>query len=216
MTEETTATLRQQYLQNLLAARRKEAHDLIMDAYRRGLPIPSIYADILHEALYEVGRLWEANRISVTEEHLSTAITQFVMSSLYPHLEMSPHVRGRMVLTGVQGELHQVGANMVADLLEADGWEVLFLGADVPPERVLQAVQEHEAGLLGISVTMLANLPQAAALVALIRSQQGERTPRILLGGGAFAALEQVPPELEGCLLARTLPEALELTRRIS
>lgn len=215
MTEETTANLRQQYLQNLLAARRKEAHDLIMDAYHRGLPIPAIYADVMQEALYEVGRLWEANRISVAEEHLSTAITQFVMSSLYPHLEISPNFRGRMVLTGVQGELHQVGANMVADLLEADGWDVLFLGADVEPERVLQAVSEHQATLLGISVTMLVNIPRAAALVQLIRTRQGDRAPRILLGGGAFVNPEQLPPELEDCLLARTLPEALELTRRI-
>lgn len=215
MTEETTTTLRERYLQNLLAARRKEAHDLIMDAFRHGYPIPAIYTEILQEALYEVGRLWEENRISVAEEHLSTAITQFVMSSLYPHLEIASQQRGRMVMTGVQGELHQVGANMVADLLEADGWEVLFLGADVTPERVLQAVQEHQATLLGISVTLQANLSRAAALVQLIRQQQGEQAPRILLGGGAFGGLDRLPTDLEGCLVARSLTEALELTRQV-
>lgn len=207
--------LRQNYLGDILGAKRATALERIMTAFHSGYSIPNIYMDIFQESLYEIGRLWETNRIGVAEEHMGTAITQFIMSNLYQHLEMSDTRRGRLVITGVQGELHQVGANMVADVLEADGWDVMFLGADVPPESVVQAVLRHRADVLGISVTMFVNVPVVIALVGMLRKEFGDRAPKILLGGGAFNGIGPLPSELEGCLLARDLREAVELARTV-
>ena len=67
--------------------------------------------------------------------------------------------RGRPVITGVEGEFHQIGANMVADVLESGGWDVRFLVTQLPHAGILDAVEEHDADLLGISVTMVCNLP---------------------------------------------------------
>ncbi len=135
-----SAALRQEYLREILAGKRKPALEIIMDAYRGGYPILGIYMDVFQEALYEIGRLWETNQITVADEHMGTAITQYVMSNLYQHLEFSDKQRGRLVMTGVQGELHQVGANMVSDVLEADGWEVMFLGTNVPEEGIIKSI----------------------------------------------------------------------------
>jgi MerR family transcriptional regulator, light-induced transcriptional regulator len=208
--------LKEEYLGDILGAKRAAALERIITAYRHGYPILDIYVDIFQESLYEIGRLWEANRISVAEEHVGTAITQFIMSNLYQHLELSDSRRGRAVITGVQGELHQVGANMVADVLEADGWDVMFLGADVPLESVIQAVRQYRADLLGISATMLINIPVVITLVGMVRQEFGDRAPRIFLGGGAFSRIPELPPELKGCMLARDLREALELARAVS
>jgi len=205
--------LRKEYLEDILGARRMDALGRVMAAYRSGYAIPDIYIDVFQASLYELGRLWESNRISVADEHMGTAITQFIMSNLYQHLEISEVVRGRLVVTGVQGELHQVGANMIADVLEADGWDVRFLGANVPPEDVIRAVREHEADLLGISATMYVNLPEVVQLVGMVRQEFGGKSPRILLGGGAFGGLPLLPPKLEGCLVVRDLKEAVFLTR---
>jgi methanogenic corrinoid protein MtbC1 len=207
------AALRQEYLKEVLAGKRKAALEMIMDAYRGGYPIPGIYMDVFQEALYEIGRLWEANRITVADEHMGTAITQYVMSNLYQHLEISGMKRGRLVMTGVQGELHQVGANMVADVLEADGWDVIFLGTNVPEEGVIQSIRQHRADLFGISSTMLFNIPKVIRLVEAARTELGDSAPRILLGGGAFRALPELPGELAGCVVALNLREALALTR---
>ena len=215
MTKENgiTVALQQGYLAEILAGKRKTSLEMIMDAYRGGYPIPGIYMDIFQETLYEIGRLWESNRITVADEHMGTAITQYVMSNLYQHLEMSDEQRGRLVMTGVQGELHQVGANMVADVLEADGWDVLFLGTNVPAEGVLQSIRQHGADLFGISSTMLFNLPKVIQLVEAVRNEFGNSV-RIMLGGGAFRTLDILPPELEGCLVALNLRESLDRTRR--
>jgi methanogenic corrinoid protein MtbC1 len=205
--------LRREYLQEILAGRRRTALDIIMDAYRGGYPIPGIYMDIFQEALYEIGRLWENNRISVADEHLGTAITQYVMSNLYQHLEISDERRGKFVVTGVQGELHQVGANMVADVLDADGWDTVFLGTNVPEEEIIQTLNQHQAHLFGISATMLFNIPKVIGLVEAVRGEYGNSV-HIMLGGSAFKTLEALPRELDGCTVALNLREALDQGRK--
>ena len=208
--------LQSAYLADLLSLRRGAALERIMDAFRSGYAITDIYQDVFQESLYEIGRLWETNRIGVAEEHMGTAITQFIMANLYQYLEKSGVSRGRLVVTGIEGELHQVGANMISDILEADGWDVVFLGADVSPPDVIQSVRDHNADLLGISATMVMSLPSVIALVGLVRSEFGAKAPTIMLGGGAFTGLSKFPPELAGCLYGRDLADALRLTQALS
>ncbi len=205
--------LLQQYLTSILAGNRKASLKIIMDAYQSGYQIPHIYMDIFQEALYEIGRLWESNRITVADEHMGTAITQFVMSNLYQHLQMSDQQVGKAIITGVQGELHQIGANMVADMMEADGWDVIFLGTNIPPEGVLESVRQHGAELFGVSSTMYFNIPKVIHLIQAVRREFASSV-QIMVGGGAFRGLEKLPAGLEGCLVAQDLNEALELVRR--
>jgi methanogenic corrinoid protein MtbC1 len=209
----SASALRIEYLDNILTGKRNDALNLILDAFHSGYPIPGIYMDIFQESLYEIGRLWESNKITVADEHLGTAITQFVMSNLYQYLDPPNSERGRIVLTGVEGELHQVGANMVADVLEADGWDVEFLGTNVSPEKILKSIRDHGADLFGISSTMLFNIPKVILLTEAVRKEYGKSFP-IILGGGAFRDMTALPRELEGCLVAHNLKEALEMTRK--
>lgn len=210
-----TSALQQAYLGDLLAGRWKAAAEKVMTAFDQGCSIAEIYVDVFQESLYAIGALWESNRISVEQEHMGTAITQYVMSKLYEHMEVSERRRGRVVMTGVQGELHQVGAHMVADVLESDGWDVLFLGANVSPELVILGVRRHKAHILGISASLVANISKVCRLVAMVRGEFGDEAPAMLLGGRAFDAMQQLPTELEGCRLARDLHDAVELARTI-
>ncbi len=210
------ALLKQLYLNDILSAKRTAALDRIMAAFHSGYSIPEIYMDIFQESLHEVGRLWETNRIGVAEEHVATAITQFIMSNLYQHLETADARRGRLVITGIQGELHQVGSNMVSDVLEADGWDVVFLGSDVSPESAIEAVRRHHADVLGISATLARNIPVVVDLVDRVKQEFGLGAPGILLGGGAFHNFSELPRELEGCIFARDLREAVEMMRKIN
>lgn len=92
-------------------------------------------------------------------------------------------------MTGVPGELHHVGALMVADMLEGRGWRVQFLGSNLPVPSIVAAVRDAKPDLLGISVTMLFNVHHAAALVAAVRALNPP--PRIVVGGAAFRVADQ-------------------------
>lgn len=183
------------FLQSILAADRRAAATIAREALAQGHALMDVYVDLVQESLYELGRLWEGNRITVAQEHAGTAVCQYVLAQLYAGMPVSSRRRGRAVVTGVEGEFHQVGANLVADALEADGWNVRFLGANTPRAGVLQALGEHNADALCISVTMLFNISMARELVREARAQRTALT--VVVGGAAFRAAPDLWREVD-------------------
>jgi methanogenic corrinoid protein MtbC1 len=202
------------YTDAALAGSRQAALSLLMEAWKQGHPVVDLYTEVLQGAMYRIGRLWEENQISVAKEHMATAITQFVISHLYPLISLPQKSRGKIVITGVQGELHQVGANMVADVLEASGWDVRFLGANTPSRGVLSAIEEHEAAILGISATMLFNVPNVMQLADLVRQKVGGDI-RIMVGGSAFRSAPLLYREIGAHGCAFDLRSAVELANSL-
>lgn len=97
--------------------------------------------------------------------------------------------------------------------LEADGWDVRFLGTDMPHEGILEAVEKHGASVLGISTTVLVDVDQAVGLIEDARARLGDRTPRIVVGGRAFMAAPGLWRELGADGFAPGVREAVELVR---
>jgi MerR family transcriptional regulator, light-induced transcriptional regulator len=203
------------FTQAAINGERQAAWQIIQEALHEGTPPLDIYLDVLQDTLYRVGRLWEGNRITVAQEHMATAITQYVVSMLYNQLVISPVRRGRMVLTGVPGELHQVGAMIVADVLEADGWDVRFLGTNVPLDGIVASVKEHEADVLGVSVTMPFNIPAARELVQACREGVDERPLHIIVGGGAWQNAPEAYHEIGAQNCATGIVNGREQLRRL-
>jgi methanogenic corrinoid protein MtbC1 len=177
---------REVFLSAILAGERRVAVKVIEQALREGQALIDIYLDVFAAALHRVGKLWEANKITVAQEHLATAITQYAIAAVYLRISSTGPRRGRMIVTGVAGEMHQIGANLVADAMETQGWEVSFLGANVPSAAIVDAVEEKTCDVLCISTTLVANLPTVAELIGLVRARLKEKAPRIVVGGGAY------------------------------
>ena len=186
----------QVYLQAAIKGERLAATNIAIDSMRKLTDVVDLYVGLFQAAQYEVGSLWQEKKITVAEEHMATAITQYVMGQVYSRLEQPERGSGRMVITGIEGELHQVGANMVADVLEARGWNVRFLGTNMPHEAVLQAVEEHKADAVGISATLFLSVPKAVRLVEGLRQRFHSSCPRVILGGRAFLSTPRLAQEL--------------------
>jgi len=186
--EDALAAERRLYLQAILHGQRNAATGIVLAAHHAGHSLLDLYLKILQPTQYEVGRLWESNKITVAEEHMATAITQSVMAQLYPLLPQEQPCYGRLVLTGVQGEFHQLGGHMVADVLEARGWEVRFLGTNLPHAGILRVIEEQRPDAVGISATMLFSLPKVRDLIESIRALPEPQPRRIVVGGAAFRA----------------------------
>lgn len=182
--ESPLALPRRLFVQAILNGERRGAVAIASEALRNGASIEDLYADVFQDALYEIGRRWERNQISVAQEHMATAITQYVMAQMYERIPPAAAGRGKAVLTGVPGELHHVGALMVADVLEAHGWETRYLGSNLPIPSVVSTVRDHAPDVLGISVTMIFNLHHATRLIGAV--QDLKHPVRIIVGGGAF------------------------------
>jgi methanogenic corrinoid protein MtbC1 len=178
-------TWRTLFLTAILHGQRSAALNVAVDALSQGLTLAEFHENVCARALWDVGEMWERNRIAVADEHLATAVAQYVIAQVYSRSPLPEERRGNVIVTGVEGEMHQLGANMFADILEGEGWCAYFLGSNLPHSGILRKIEEHEAVAICISVTMPFNLPHARRLVTAIRSRFGKRV-RILLGGQAF------------------------------
>jgi two-component system cell cycle sensor histidine kinase/response regulator CckA len=190
------AETRRVFVRLALLGQRSEATKVVLGALREGASVLDVYTSVFQPALFELGQRWERNEINVAQEHMATAITMHLMNRLADLLERSSVRRGRAVITGVDGDGHGIGARMVADLLEADGWDVRFLGAGVPAPDVVSQLRTEKPDVLGISATLSSSLPSVGALVKAVSAEFGERRPRVILGGQAFRLAPDFAHEL--------------------
>lgn len=180
------AALAHQYLHTLLRAERRVAARLVMSAFDAGVSVRDLYLHVFQQSQRELGRLWQINEVSVAQEHYCTAATQLIMSQLYPHIFAGAKTGGTLVAASVGGELHELGVRMVADFFEMAGWDTIYLGANTPVASVVEAVVEHGADVLGMSVTINHNLGQLLTLLQAVRADSRCAEVKILVGGRPF------------------------------
>lgn len=174
------------YLDLVLGRNRSRALELITDEVAKGTPVGEIYLRVFQPVQREIGRLWQTGNISVAEEHYSTAITQLIMSQLYPRIFATPRKGCRMVAVTVEGEYHEMGIRMVCDLFELDGWDTYFLGASTPENAIIAAVHDWQPDLVAVSATMTFNVSKAARLIEEIKNARKETKPAVIVGGLPF------------------------------
>jgi methanogenic corrinoid protein MtbC1 len=184
--------LAREFLESLLRGDRHSASCLVLDSVQAGVSIKSIYTQVFQRSQRELGRLWQTNQISVAQEHFCTAATQMVISQLYPYIFSGERRGRRLVAACVGGELHEIGARMVADFFEMNGWDTYFLGANMPPESIVRIVAERQADMLALSATMTFHIGKVTDIIASLRASGASPRTRILVGGYPF----NLSPEL--------------------
>ena len=174
------------YLRALLDADLPAARRVLDDAVAAGLPVAALYLDVLQPTLYEIGRLWSRAEVSVAQEHLATAATEAAMARLAERLAAEPAApRGLAIVACVSDELHAVGGRMVADFLQADGWEVVFLGALTPGDDIAALAARRGAKVVALSAALPDRVPRVAEVCAALKAL--DPAPFVLVGGQAFA-----------------------------
>lgn len=174
------------YLSLLLAGNRIEAQVLINELIEKKQSIPSIFEHIFQATQYEVGLLWQTNKITVAHEHYCTASTQQIMSSLYPHIFNSEKKGLKIIACAVSGDLHELGIRMVSDMFELDGWDTYYLGANMPDPNIITSIKEQKADVLALSVTMPFHLSKTESLIKRIRNDRELDKLIIIVGGYSF------------------------------
>lgn len=148
----------EQYLAGLLKGDRSCCSGIVLERCSKGAELKDLYLNLFQRSLYQVGDLWEQQRISVATEHLATAITERVMTLVQPQVFGGPGRDRSIIIACVADEYHQLGGRMVADLAELHGWRGYF-GANTPIEGMLKMIDEQKPDALGLSLSVYFNLP---------------------------------------------------------
>lgn len=200
----------QQYLEALCQGDRRSAQAVARTALERGADIRDLYLHVFQPALYEVGRLWETNQFSVAQEHLATAITQSIMAQLAGELLARPPLGRTLLATCIGGEHHEIGIRMISDFFELEGWDVVYLGANVPIPDVVQMVASQRADLLAISVTLNSHVTRAHELIVAVRASPAGARCRIMVGGQPFVRSPELSLVVGADFTARDAREAVQ------
>jgi methanogenic corrinoid protein MtbC1 len=134
--------------------------------------------------MYRVGELWENNRITVANEHLSTSITESLLNLCYPSIFAKERVGKKVVISCAANEFHQIGGKIVADIFELNGWDGYFLGANSPFEDTARFIHEFRPEVVGFSLSILSNLDHLKRGIEAFRSDFPNLD--LIIGGQAF------------------------------
>jgi len=172
------------YLQSLLKGNRAECTKTVKDLLDREVSVYDLYLDLFQASLYEVGYLWETNRISVATEHMATSITESLLSLAYPRIFSAQHVGKKAVVSCLVNEYHQIGGKMVADIFELNGWDGYFLGANTPVQDLLEIVSEKQPEIVALSMSVYFNMDSLHNVLQRLESELPGQ--QIIVGGQAF------------------------------
>jgi methanogenic corrinoid protein MtbC1 len=174
------------FLDALLARDSARARGTVEAALERGTPVPDLYLGVLAPALQEVGHRWAMGEINVAEEHYATAVAQSILDGLSRRLHREPRDGRLAVVTGTPGEQHALGPRMVADFLEADGWEVILLVPGAPAQDLVALVEHEQPDLVALSTATASVLDGVADILGALRRLQPR--PLIVAGGQLWTA----------------------------
>ena len=166
------------------------AADAVVDAaLAAGMAPEAIQSLVITPAMVRIGELWEMKAIGVADEHLATSISQRSLIRLFEVLSAAavrPRSRERVLLAAVEGQRHILGLRMVADVLEGSGFDVLYLGEDVPVQSLLEAIARHQPAVVGLGFGIASDISSLADSIAAIHELAPQT--RIMLGGRAVPA----------------------------
>jgi len=180
------------YLNYLLESKRMEAMDLISRLVKQGYSIRDIYLYIFRDSLYEVGLLWQTGKVTVAQEHYFTASTQMIMTQLYPYI-FNEMKNGKVIIGAcVSGELHEIGIRMVCDLLEMDGYDTHYLGANMPVHDIIEYAYKKSANAILLSVTLTTHLNTLKSMIKEIKKDERTKDVKVIVGGRPFLVDENL------------------------
>ncbi len=135
-------------------------------------------------AMDEVGRRFECNEYFVPELLISARAMKTALELITPHLAASgTQPTGRVVIGTVQGDLHDIGKNLVASMLEGGGFEVIDLGVDVPPETFVEAAQEKSNSIVALSALLTTTMTMMKTVIDALQEAGLREKTRVIIGG---------------------------------
>lgn len=205
--------LRVRFLSAQLRGDRRAAVELVAkEGLALGATVIELQEVVVRGAQREIGQLWQRNEITVADEHMATAIANVALARLYECAERAAPNGKRIVVACVEGELHEFPARLVADALDLAGFDVRYLGANVPTDGLLTVLRRAPPDLVALSATMTFNAPLLRDAVARVR----ESLPDVALavGGSAYEGTEDLGQAF-GAHSAESALAFVQLARRL-
>jgi corrinoid protein of di/trimethylamine methyltransferase len=197
----------------VLSGDAKTARTLTEQAIATGADPLEIVNQYMVPAMDEVGRRFECNEYFVPELLLSARAMKGSLELLRPLLTArGAQPVGRVVIGTVKGDLHDIGKNLVAAMLEGGGFEVIDLGVNVTPEQFVAKVKEHNANVVAMSALLTTTMPAMKSTIEAIKQAGLREQVKVLIGGAPIT--QRYAEEIGADGYSENAPGAVSLAKR--
>jgi 5-methyltetrahydrofolate--homocysteine methyltransferase len=161
-----------------------EVKRLTEEALERGEPVESILKNGLIQSMERIGVRFKSGEIYIPEVLIAARAMHAGMAVLKPVLSKSTGVMaGKILLGTVKGDLHDIGKNLVAMMLEGGGFEVVDLGIDVPPEKFIEAIQKHRPQAVALSALLTTTIKEMKNTIQALEKTNLRKGVKVIVGG---------------------------------
>jgi 5-methyltetrahydrofolate--homocysteine methyltransferase len=168
----------------ILTGNAKKAEEITKAALEAQADPGQLVQKYMIPAMDEVGRRFECNEYFVPELLIAARAMKTALELITPHLAATgAQPAGRVIIGTVQGDLHDIGKNLVASMLEGGGFQVIDLGVDVPPEKFVDAVQEKDGSILALSALLTTTMTMMKTVINALEKAGVRQKTRIMVGG---------------------------------
>jgi len=170
--------------ENVINGKADEVKELTQKALGEGQDIEEVLNEALIGGMDVVGEKFKRNEFYVPEMLISARAMKAGMAVLRPLL-VNKGVKGlgKVVIGTAQGDLHDIGKNLVGMMLEGAGFEIINLGTDVPSEKFVEAVKDNNAQLIGISALLTTTMLSMKDVVKAVEKEGLKDKVKIIIGG---------------------------------
>jgi corrinoid protein of di/trimethylamine methyltransferase len=168
----------------ILTGNAKKAEEVTKASLEGGANPSELLGKYMIPAMDEVGRRFECNEYFVPELLIAARAMKTSLALLTPKLaEMGAEATGKVVIGTVQGDLHDIGKNLVASMLEGGGFEVTDLGVDVPAERFVEELEDKDGAILALSALLTTTMTQMKTVIEALETAGMRGKVKVIIGG---------------------------------
>lgn len=184
---------------------------LVEDLLDAGAEPVSLMIDVIGEAQRRIGERWQRGEWSVAQEHTATGVSLAAVEAIARRVRALPVTRGRIVIGCAEREWHALPAMVVGTVLRERGWNVTFLGASTPADRLSSYLQDLGPDAAAVSCSIVGALPSTRQF---IEASTGAGIP-VVAGGAAFGGDDLRARALGATAWAPRLPDAVDIFDRL-
>jgi 5-methyltetrahydrofolate--homocysteine methyltransferase len=166
-----------------------QARELTEQTVTRKIPAKQVLDEGLIAGMNVVGELFKEHEIFLPDVLLAAKAMYAGLDVIKPLL-MAEEVpsRGKIVLGTVQGDLHDIGKNLVGIMLKGAGFEIIDLGSSVPPEKFVETAEKEQAAVIGMSTLLTTTMPVMKQVIALVKERGLGDKIKVIVGGAPVTA----------------------------
>ena len=178
--------IRRQYFEALLEGDRTQCRRILDLARQDGISPTEILLDIIWPAMEKIDELFREDRIDFVAEHIATRINRVLADQMQLQLPVAEPTGRNLVVSCSDAQNHELGAQIIADLFEADGWQVRFVGSGVPMDELVQLVGRIQPELLVYFGTEPGGIPEVRRTLQMLHRIGSSPHTAVLATGGVF------------------------------